>query len=314
MAGGLAGGFVSGFAGSLLNGGSLGDAFKAGVIGGAIGMVTGGLLGKIGDMAKAGDLGWFGKSVAHGAVLGAAEEAQGGQFRHGFYAGFVTASFSGRIDGIGKGEAWGRAARVTAAAVVGGTASAVGGGKFANGAISAAFSRMFNDHGPGHEEDDEWSEVEKQEQRLRAFADDGVHKRLTEAVTGLGKGVTIKGTAGPVSASTAPLADKSNVRVEIRGGEKFKVIVDSTGKVVAERSMGPVTLSVDNTPSASASAGPVTVGIGGKGASVSTSDPLSGSTTLIKVGTPAVNVKVQFDASKGTIPAIPGTLREQITK
>jgi RHS repeat-associated protein len=38
---GLAGGFASGFAGSLLNGGSVGDAFRAGAIGGAIGSVSG---------------------------------------------------------------------------------------------------------------------------------------------------------------------------------------------------------------------------------------------------------------------------------
>ncbi|MBI2513265.1 MAG: VCBS repeat-containing protein [Opitutae bacterium] len=38
---GIAGGFASGFAGSLLNGGSIGDAFKAGVIGAAIGAVSG---------------------------------------------------------------------------------------------------------------------------------------------------------------------------------------------------------------------------------------------------------------------------------
>lgn len=47
--GGLAGGFASGFAGSLLNGGSVGDAFKAGVIGGALGAFTAYVGAKIGQ-------------------------------------------------------------------------------------------------------------------------------------------------------------------------------------------------------------------------------------------------------------------------
>ncbi len=40
VVGGAAGGFVSGFASSILNGGSVGDAFRSGVIGAAIGAAT----------------------------------------------------------------------------------------------------------------------------------------------------------------------------------------------------------------------------------------------------------------------------------
>ncbi|HTZ21620.1 MAG TPA: RHS repeat-associated core domain-containing protein, partial [Opitutaceae bacterium] len=80
--------FSSGFSGSLLNGGSLGDAFKAGAIGGAQAY----LAGKIGDYYghTPGDF-WneAGRAFAHGILGGAVEEARGGEFRHGFYAGFA---------------------------------------------------------------------------------------------------------------------------------------------------------------------------------------------------------------------------------
>lgn len=137
IAGGFGGGFASGFAGSLLNGGSLGDAFRAGLVGGAVGAVTGGLLGKIGAQ----DYGWFERGLAHGTVQGAAAEATGGEFRHGFYSGFAVGATEARI---GKWAKESNARGITAAAVVGGTASALGGGKFANGAVSGAFSYMFN--------------------------------------------------------------------------------------------------------------------------------------------------------------------------
>jgi hypothetical protein len=135
----------------LLNGGSIGDAFKAGVIGGVAGAITGGIAGKIGDVfgdVANGSFGnEFGRALAHGTAGGVAEEVQGGQFRHGFYAGFAG-SAAGSIIGQtslqemkgGKGVA----VRTTIAATAGGTASALGGGKFANGAVTAAFQHLFN--------------------------------------------------------------------------------------------------------------------------------------------------------------------------
>ncbi|MBP7140668.1 MAG: hypothetical protein KBA71_02080 [Opitutaceae bacterium] len=141
MAGGLAGGFASGFAGSLLNGGSIGDAFKADVIGGTVGMVTGGILGKIGTMES---LNSFERGLAHGAVHGGAAEAQGGEFRHGYYSGFLNGSLDGRIETTFQNS---ETIQCAAAAVVGGTGSVIGGGKFANGAVSGAFSYMFNNQG-----------------------------------------------------------------------------------------------------------------------------------------------------------------------
>jgi len=137
---GAGAGFASGFAGSLLNGGSLGDAFKAGVIGGIVGGITGGLAHGIGTLAEAGKISFAERALLHGTVQGASAEATGGEFRHGFYSGFFTASLSPAIRAAG-----GKYTQAVAAAVVGGTASAIGGGKFANGAVSGAFQYLLND-------------------------------------------------------------------------------------------------------------------------------------------------------------------------
>lgn len=135
----------SAFSGSLLNGGSIGDAFKAGVIGGAQAYFA----GKIGD--HFGDVGsWqneLGRAVAHGALGGAVEEARGGQFRHGFYAGAVGSLAGSVVGSTALGEIdgpEGMALRTAISAVAGGTASVLGGGKFANGALTAAFQHLFN--------------------------------------------------------------------------------------------------------------------------------------------------------------------------
>ncbi len=138
IAAGAGAGFASGFAGSLLNGGSIGDAFKAGVIGGIVGGITGGLAHGIGTAFEGvgGFDGWAGRALAHGVVQGGAAELQGGQFRHGFYAGFATAGASPFVgDGlIGAMES----------AVIGGTASVIGGGKFVNGARSSTMQYLLN--------------------------------------------------------------------------------------------------------------------------------------------------------------------------
>jgi hypothetical protein len=73
----LAGGFASGFAGSLLNGGSLGDAFKAGVIGSATGAISGGVGGAFSDSSL------FTRTLAASAVGGGISEATGGDFADG---------------------------------------------------------------------------------------------------------------------------------------------------------------------------------------------------------------------------------------
>ena len=92
IAGGLAAGFVSGFAGSLLNGGSIGDAFKSGVIGAGIGAITGGIAGKLGIGGIPKDSGEYFKQLATvsamgGAAGGVEAELEGGNFRDGFVQG-----------------------------------------------------------------------------------------------------------------------------------------------------------------------------------------------------------------------------------
>jgi hypothetical protein len=137
----------SAFATSLLNGGSVGDAFRAGLIGGAIGGATGAVSYGIGEVfgsyGQYGIAGEVGRAAAHGAVGGAIAEVQGGDFRHGFYGSFAGSFVGGalRITGEGRGV---YAANIVISAVVGGTASALGGGKFANGAMTAAFQYMAN--------------------------------------------------------------------------------------------------------------------------------------------------------------------------
>lgn len=138
-------GFASGFSGSLLNGGSIGDALKAGVIGGAQAYIA----AQIGGHFDKGAGFWneVGRATAHGALGGAVEEARGGQFRHGFYAGFVGSAAGSIVASgpLGKiGGPGGIALRTAIVAVAGGTAAELGGGKFANGALTAAFQHLFN--------------------------------------------------------------------------------------------------------------------------------------------------------------------------
>jgi RHS repeat-associated protein len=170
VAGGAAGGFGGAFTGTLLAGGSIGDAFRAGVTGAVIGGVTAGLIegastelglhGLSGDLeadkysyVKAGartptpiTSTEFAEKVAekvavHGVIGGVFSELQGGKFIHGFLAGGSTGFASPFIAGAGLSPV----GQVTAAAVVGGTASELGGGKFGNGAVTGAFIYLFNE-------------------------------------------------------------------------------------------------------------------------------------------------------------------------
>jgi len=131
-----------------LNGGSWGDALRAGAIAGGTALAFFGLH----DLQPGGWAADFGgslaKTVAHGFVGGISSVAGGGSFQDGFLAaGFTQAASLGGV--FGKVQSVNnisvRIRNAFAAAVVGGTASALGGGKFTNGAVTGAFSRMFND-------------------------------------------------------------------------------------------------------------------------------------------------------------------------
>jgi RHS repeat-associated protein len=134
---GAATGFASTVTGTLLAGGNIGDAFKAGIKGAVIGGITAQLTFGVGEYVK----NPFERAIAHGLVQGGASSAEGGKFIHGFYSGALVAGTSD----------WrqlnftSRTSRVIAASVTGGTASELSGGKFANGAVSGAFIQMYND-------------------------------------------------------------------------------------------------------------------------------------------------------------------------
>jgi hypothetical protein len=150
-----AGGFASGFAGSLLNGGSLGDAFKAGIIGAAISVASVGISAYKIDGVKIASAN-FSKNpglytlhkALHGTVGGLASEASCGKFAHGFYASAAAKVAGQALDGAlntpGISDTERYAYGLAGTTIVGGTVSEIGGGKFANGACNAAFQHMFN--------------------------------------------------------------------------------------------------------------------------------------------------------------------------
>jgi hypothetical protein len=152
---GVAGGFTGGFLGTLANGGGVNAAFKAGLIGAAIGAATGALSSGIGSLFDdaqgvwANDyVNWTGRTLAHATVGGLASEAQGGEFRHGFYGSGISNGIMhlGGVKGYMRANTggWHVAGRTAIAAAIGGTAAELSGGKFANGAASSAMQHLFN--------------------------------------------------------------------------------------------------------------------------------------------------------------------------
>lgn len=123
---------------TLLNGGDLGQAFKAGVVGGASGFLA------------------FAAGGVTGNSIGAILERMG---RHAFANGWLAAMqgqnmFSGMLTG-GASSLGGAGLEslniknvgmlAAGNAVIGGTVSVIGGGKFANGAVTGAFTMLFNE-------------------------------------------------------------------------------------------------------------------------------------------------------------------------
>ena len=120
-------GFGSAFSGTLLAGGSFGDALRAGLFAGVVGGVSGGVADLVGtEFAKGGAFEGIAEfeRMAHGVTQGAIRQASGGKFIHGYLSGSLSPQFSG--------------GSTIRAAIAGGTVEAIGGGKFANGALSGA--------------------------------------------------------------------------------------------------------------------------------------------------------------------------------
>lgn len=165
VSGALAG-FGSAFTNALVNGAGVGDAFKAGFQGGAIGAISAGVAYGVGSgfapIIK-NNPAYFrelivAKALVHGVTQGTVSDAFGGDFKSSFVGAFVS---NLGYDAIESSEYFSSAgSRVIASAVVGGTASELSGGKFANGAFSAAFTAMFNEE--SHREEityEEFTEV-----------------------------------------------------------------------------------------------------------------------------------------------------------
>jgi hypothetical protein len=133
---GAAGGFVGGFLGTALNGGSFEQSLKAGVIGGITGAA----------MAWAGGIGTSNsveRYLAHAAVGCGSSVASGGG-ASGCGRG-AAAALIGHAITNGTSSFNNPAAQFAAATVSGGVTSRIMGGSFANGAQTAAYGFLFNE-------------------------------------------------------------------------------------------------------------------------------------------------------------------------
>jgi RHS repeat-associated protein len=151
VAAGAVAGFVGGVASAKIQGASWSQAFRAGAKGAMWGGISAGVAYGVGEafghgtsfFSAKGAQGFAQatqKAIAHGVTRGIITQAQGGNFRAGFWSGFASSGFS--VGTKGYGNQYSRAAIM---AVVGGTVSEVTGGKFANGAVTGAFVHLFND-------------------------------------------------------------------------------------------------------------------------------------------------------------------------
>jgi RHS repeat-associated protein len=126
-----------------IQGGSLGDMFKAAVIAYGTAMA----FQAVGDMTGHGKLDFLSNkhlaNIAGHAVVGCGSAAaSGGKCGSGaLAAGF--GSFAGPV----IPSNWGTVGNMAAQMVIGGTGSVLGGGKFHNGAVTAAFGYLFNEAG-----------------------------------------------------------------------------------------------------------------------------------------------------------------------
>ncbi|MDB4265405.1 FG-GAP-like repeat-containing protein [bacterium] len=134
-------GFGSSFSGTLLSGGSVGDALRAGLRGGLVGAAQGriayGIGNKFGHKTTLENL--VPKTISHGAAAGGIATISGGNFKHGFVAAAIMPSTGLATEGLSS------SVRFAVSAIAGGTASELGGGKFSNGAVSGATIYLFNE-------------------------------------------------------------------------------------------------------------------------------------------------------------------------
>jgi hypothetical protein len=144
---------IEGFAGTLANGGGLGDALVSGLKGGALAGASAFATVKIGDVFQGVRFAAGGKAAvtvakaaAHGVTEGALTKLGGGKFVHGFASAAFTDAVGDLLAGGplaqsgSKDSIWDN----VASAVVGGTASKLAGGNFVNGAVTGAMVYALN--------------------------------------------------------------------------------------------------------------------------------------------------------------------------
>jgi RHS repeat-associated protein len=148
MLAGAAGGFAGGVTGTLLAGGNIGQALKAGVIGGAIGAASGFLNFAAGCTSFSGSVGQILEKAGKHAFV----DMWMGGVRAAVYGGEMSPirdMIGGALSSVGNGfideNMDGMVLKVASSAVLGGTISEIGGGKFANGAVTGAYSMLFNE-------------------------------------------------------------------------------------------------------------------------------------------------------------------------
>jgi RHS repeat-associated protein len=131
-----ASGFASNVTSTLLSGGNLGDALKAGIKGAVISGISAGATFGVDRIFASSPIQ---RIISHGLIQGGVSDLQGGDFLHGFYSGAFSSATSGFSDKINFSTG-----RIAAAALVGGSVSEIAGGNFANGALTGAFTQLYS--------------------------------------------------------------------------------------------------------------------------------------------------------------------------
>jgi hypothetical protein len=135
-----AGGFAGAFVGALMDGASVKQAFRAGLVGAftsfagsSVGIAGQGMTGKLDTFIF--------KVGAHGLAGGVAAEIGGGEFKHGFVNAAAAAGLDCAGWNVPDGDLVSGSIRK---GIAGGTISVIGGGKFANGAYTAATTHLVS--------------------------------------------------------------------------------------------------------------------------------------------------------------------------
>ncbi|WP_422360213.1 FG-GAP-like repeat-containing protein [Reichenbachiella sp.] len=141
-----AGAFIGTFAGSLIDGASLGDALFAATVSGIYGVAGATLAHGIGtafdNAARQGFGNELARAASHATAQGFMSFSRGGNFWHGFSSGGISslaASASSSMDSFG--------AELAISSTAGGASATIAGGNFADGAVTGAYVLMFNHYG-----------------------------------------------------------------------------------------------------------------------------------------------------------------------